>query len=389
MTTTSEFLGKPQPPRDGKGRYLVRSLDGSKLVPYTRATTIAETNSDRWNLELWAKRHVVSGLTIDRALVAEATGLEVKADRDKLNSIAERAMTASRAHERADAGTRMHLLAELSDAGQPLPADVTDIERADIDAYTRALREAGCELVPEMSEVVVIHDDLKIAGTLDRIIRRRDGRLQVLDLKTGDSVEYAIREIAVQMAIYAYATNIYRWEDETRLPMPGDLDTMGGLIAWCPLGRGKCELIAVDLMAGWRGVELALQVRKWRSQKMAQLAQTLYAAEVQEVQEVEPVEIDTGLLAHLRRRAARLKMKYPEAANELVGRWPLGVPSLKSEGPFTAEQLEELLKAMQRVEASHSVPFGETWPPPPLRPVSSRPTMTEEQTAKAISALVD
>ena len=386
MSTTSDFLGKPQPPRDGKGRYLVRSVDGSKLDSYTRATTVAETNSDRWNLELWAKRHVVSGLTIDRALVAEATGLEVKADRDKLNSIAERAMTASRAHERADAGTRMHLLAELSDAGQPLPADVTDIELDDIDAYTRALREAGCELVLEMSEVVVIHDDLKIAGTLDRIVRRPDGRLQVLDLKTGDSVEYAIREIAVQMAIYAYATNIYCWEDETRLPMPSDLDTTEALIAWCPLGQAKCEIIAVDLMAGWRGVELALQVRKWRSQKMAHLAQTLYAAEVQEV---EPVEIDTGLLAHLRRRAARLKMKYPEAANELVKHWPLGVPPLKSEEPFTTEQLEELLKAMQRVEASHSVPFGETWPPPPLRPVSSRPTMTEEQTAKAISALVD
>ena len=381
----SDFLATPQPPRDRYGRYLVRSPDGEQLLSYTRATTVAETLSDRWNLELWAKRNVVAGMAIDPALVEAAKGLDVKADKDALNDIAAKAQTLARAHDRADAGTRMHALAEIADLGLGLPEDMTLAETEDLLAYLSAMKAAGITVVPDMAERVVIHDDLRIAGTLDRIVDRGDGRLQVLDLKTGSSVHYAIREIAVQLAIYAYATHFYDWTNETRSPMPADLDTTEALVAWLPLGEGRCEIIAVDLKAGWRGLELALAAREWRKLKMSDITTDLGVAPpspepIQEGGDTERLE----LLAHLRRRCKRLSTEFPEVAKHLAWTWPVGAPSLKGKDQ-TMEELLPILAAVQAVESAHVVPFGEVWG----KPARKAPEMSAKETARAISARVD
>ena len=375
----SDFLATPQPPRDSYGRYLVRSLDGSKLLSYTRATTVAETLSDRWNLELWAKRNVVAGLAIDPTLVEEAKGLDVKEHKEELNDIAARAQTLARAHDRAEAGTRMHALAELADLGKPLPDDVTPAEQTDLVAYTAAMKAAGLTVVADMAERVVIHDDLLIAGTLDRIVARGDGRLQVLDLKTGSSVELAIREIAVQLAIYAYATHLYDWATETRSPMPDDLDTTEALVAWLPLGEGRCEIIAVNLMDGFHGLQLAMAVRAWRKLKMGYLTTEVVGVAAPE-NDTERLE----LLAHLRRRCKRLSTEFPQAAEHLAKTWPVGAPALLGKDQ-TMEDLLSILAAVQAVESAHVVPFGETWG----KPARKAPKMSAKETARAISHRVD
>jgi hypothetical protein len=40
-----------------------------------------------------------------------------------------------------------------------------------------------------------------------------------------------------------------------------------GIIAHLPAGSAKCELIEVDLVAGWEAVQLAKEVRQWRNRK--------------------------------------------------------------------------------------------------------------------------
>ncbi len=52
-----------EPKRDRYGRYVIIPATGGKAKSYTRATTIAETLDDRYNLELWKMRQVAGMMT--------------------------------------------------------------------------------------------------------------------------------------------------------------------------------------------------------------------------------------------------------------------------------------------------------------------------------------
>jgi hypothetical protein len=113
-------------------------------------------------------------------------------------------------------------------------------------------------------EQMVVLDDHKVAGTPDRIgTLGAQRRAQVYDLKTG-SIDYSMNSIAVQMAIYAHANNVYIAGD--RLPMP-EVNTQRAVIIHLPVGQGTCSLVEVDIAAGWEAFQLAMDVRRWRSRK--------------------------------------------------------------------------------------------------------------------------
>jgi len=54
---------------------------------------------------------------------------------------------------------------------------------------------------------------------------------------------------------------------DTHERTPHNADKTIGIIAHLPAGSGTCELIEVDLVAGWDAVQLAKEVREWRSRK--------------------------------------------------------------------------------------------------------------------------
>ena len=85
----------------------------------------------------------------------------------------------------------------------------------------------------------------------------------IFDLKTG-SIDYGIGKIAMQLAVYAHSA-IYNVDTHERTAHNADKTI--GIIAHLPAGSGTCELIEVDLVAGWDAVQLAKEVREWRTRK--------------------------------------------------------------------------------------------------------------------------
>ena len=111
-------------------------------------------------------------------------------------------------------------------------------------------------------EQFCVYDKDKIAGTPDRIVEYKGERF-VADLKTG-RIDHP-HNIAMQLAIYAHGLP-YDPATATRGTW-GDVNQEKAIIVHLPAGTGNCKLVFVDIKEGWKGVQFALRVRKWRDQK--------------------------------------------------------------------------------------------------------------------------
>lgn len=241
-------------PRDRWGRPQVQPPDGGKLVPYRRCTSFIDVLDSRYNLELWKQRQVAAGLAQRPDLVLKAASGHD--DKDLLNKVCQEASEAAGSSVKSTTGTAVHKLTEQVDRGEKavIPPDA----QADIDAYRATTQGLGVELV----EAFVVHDDLQVGGTFDRVVTR-GGRRYVADVKTG-RIDYGASKIAMQLAIYARSQQY--WPD-TGIRVPLDVDTSRGLIIHLPAGSGECTLHWADLDAGWDGVQIARQVWQWRARK--------------------------------------------------------------------------------------------------------------------------
>ena len=257
----------------------------TKPISWTRATTVASTLEDRFGLERWAKRNVVLGIAARPDLYALATSAKPE-DKDLLHQIVDDAEAAAKARSGANLGNALHRITARIDTGEEL--DVAAAWKPDIDAYCQTLADSAIEIHTEYVERVVINKDYKIAGTLDRLITHR-GTTYVADLKTGSSaLDYGATDIAVQLAIYANATHMWkgsaefadknrdRWgryllpdpdeEPDAYDPMP-EVDKSRALVIHLPVEEATCNLYWIDIQSGLEGVRTALWVRDWRKRK--------------------------------------------------------------------------------------------------------------------------
>lgn len=203
---------------------------------------------------------VAKGLALrkDLYLAATATSLENKF---KLGQIADQAMEAAGASEKAAIGTELHALTELVDRGEDLPV-LPDEHQASLDAY----REIACRFEMVAAERFMVCDELQAAGTPDRLVRSLfDHRpdVQVYDVKTNSS-SYYLSKYAVQLALYAHSEF---YDPATDIRTPVSIDQNTAWIAWMPQGEGRAELFLVDISAGWEAALLAADVRKWQKKK--------------------------------------------------------------------------------------------------------------------------
>lgn len=245
-------------PRDRWGRPMVVPPDGKKPVAYTRCTTFVGCLEDTYNLSLWQQRMVALGLA-DRPDLMLAVAAH-RDDKRRMNELIDQAREAATANAAATTGTALHTLTERVDRNEPLgviPAAYT----ADLTAY----RDATSALTVEAIEQFRVQDDLRIGGTTDRIFQYQS-RYYIGDVKTG-SVEWGMGKIAMQLGTYANSTP-YSWTTKQRTPDPWPIDLDHGIVIHLPAGQGKCELLWVDIAAGWKAVtELAAPVRAWRARK--------------------------------------------------------------------------------------------------------------------------
>ena len=260
-------LNQPQQEtrRDRWGRYQVLPPRGGKLVGYTRATTIAKILDDSSSLMAWNSRMTAIGLGLRPDLVA-LVATTPQDDKKTLDSLVKRASEAGGATVRRDLGTAVHGLLErrLKDPSFIAP----DPYQADIEAILSALADAGLSFVDGMTERIVVNDEIEVAGTFDLLLTDGEETF-VSDLKTGSSVKYGGLGFAIQLSIYANASNLYTQgaakdgSEDIREPMP-NVSKSAGIVIHCQPGSGLAELHWLDLEAGTEALHTALEVRRLR-----------------------------------------------------------------------------------------------------------------------------
>ncbi len=275
---------------------------------WTRATTMAETISDLFSLNLWRLRMATIGYVRYPHLLEDLRELEYldpKEHKDRLNDVAGKAQWLAGSKVSANWGTKMHTQVEGWSRGEISIEEADPAYRKELAVYVAAMEEWDLSPVPDLIERRVSLPIYNLAGTLDQAVKvhrsrtiRFSGRTTRLvsgqhiigDVKSGKSLDLAEGEISIQMAIYAHALKEGRvlvwnpdghdpkydtpgaWEWE-QIGIPTDsIRTDVGVVMHMPVDRPEgveahCTLSWVDLEAGWNAVQLCDQVRDWRRTK--------------------------------------------------------------------------------------------------------------------------
>lgn len=342
-TALNEVYGRPEPPRDRWGRYLIIPDGAKKEEGHTRATTVAGALESRYALERYGKRQVLLGAA-GRPDVITRVQSASPADKQLLDQLVETCEAAAQNDAKANIGSALHAACETVDLGGP--HGLTTPYDLDIAAWQKTIEAAGITMQRDLIEVITVLPDHKVAGTIDRIIEF--GNYQyILDIKTG-GVDYGWCKNSVQMAIYAHGQTIYDPATKKHRPMP-QVEQDLALIAHLPAGQGRCDLYWVDIAAGWEAFQHSMWARDW--QRRDDLHQHWAPGESSEALGVRRI----GLAARVQALAF-----YPGALDRLAASWPAGVPTLKvSNGHrHTSVEFDLIDAVLIAVEREFQAPFG-------------------------------
>lgn len=267
--------------------------EGGKRVAYTRVSTAAKWTESKEGLLNWKASMAMVGMAKSKSLQARVASIVAKTQDDAyrenkvaLKELVETATTVAMAQGRADWGTSFHEMSDLLDSGELDWGYVPDKLKGPLEAY----RETMSAVKVLDSEVFVTVDhsigrkQLRLAGSLDRIIDHPTLGPVVADVKTGtDEPRYPLG-VMTQVAIYARGKR-YR-DDEFpgtpaftdglpnsdgtawRKPLWDKINRDIGVLIHCPLdkvdGKYVCNLYQLDLKAGWENVLIGHQVQEIR-----------------------------------------------------------------------------------------------------------------------------
>lgn len=265
MNDTSSFFGRGQQAsadvsRDQWGRYLLPDSDGRE-TGWTRATTFASTLAEQHGLSLWHQRQAVWGLARRPDLIETLATISGPEDKRAIGSVVDEAHIAAGTQAKANRGTALHKACELADTGNAVP----EMFHRDVAAYRNKLGSAGLSVLGDLVEKVIVVPEYLVAGTPDRYVRCPDGKVRVLDIKTGN-LDYAALEFAVQLALYAHAKAWRDYSSNTYQPLP-EIEKDYAIIAHIRPDSGVCELYRVNITAGWAFARLCAEVRDARKHK--------------------------------------------------------------------------------------------------------------------------
>lgn len=242
---------------------------------FTRASSLAKVLEDQGGLIQWKAKMAAKGIADSDQLRALAATTPI--DDYRWRDIVDRACEQAGASNAADMGTSIHTATEEWDLHDQRPDGPPEV-LADAEAYRQVCKENG--LKPLAAEVFVANDELKTAGSFDRIVQGPDGVSRILDIKTIGSKKDAEAAAkwtgvawAIQIATYANAkpydgeAGYIEWE-ELGLEPPAR-SGLNAYVAAIPRGTGKCFLIDIDLDEGLRLAQLAVDVKAARRAKPA------------------------------------------------------------------------------------------------------------------------
>jgi hypothetical protein len=272
MTDSAGFFGDDPPASaqtyDRYNRYLL-DVDGTGRTAFTRATTLAKTLDDEYHLGEWKARCIARGVALRDDLRARAAATPVN-DKRVWSEIIKEAEVINGGGVKRNLGSAFHEFHERAPkmSGAEFQAQPLEI-KATYAKYHAALQQCG--IVEIMTEVTVANTKIGTAGKVDGIARLKDGRLVIIDRKSGRITEYP-HSAAVQLAIYANADVIITYDENgaaVRHPMP-DVDKHTAIVIDVTIGDENTANVAVyelDIWSGWAAALLAANVRRWRNRR--------------------------------------------------------------------------------------------------------------------------
>lgn len=369
--------------RDRWGRYLIVPSSGGKPVGYTRATTVAKTLDNGGGLALWKAAMAAVGVIKRRGLRARLEALlalygdpwyHSETSKAECKALMEECATAGGANDRAEIGTALHTISALFDAGRP-PEHLTEETERDITAYIHGRAAAHVDILADMIELTVVLDEWQVAGTFDRLATVPGYQLPwIADLKTGANLSYSWQSIAVQLACYAHANNIYRQgpakdgSQDQRLAMP-EVDQRHGLVFWLHAGTAQLEMHVVDLEQGWEAFQHSMWARGWHNAKVSTpLAEAKPTDDLVPLLEASVAAVTQETFSENEKVSSRrdwlqgrinVAGRHPAARLDLGRDWPAGLPTLRASLDHTPAQLDTIEALLDTIERRHELP----WPP--------------------------
>jgi hypothetical protein len=254
-------------PRDRWGRYLLPGEDGDN-VGWTRATTFAATLAEAHGLRIYEQRQVVLGMGRRPDLVTLASTIAGPEDKKALGAIVDSAHEAAGTQAKANRGTAIHAAIQRVEQAPDFFAAIEQVPeelRRDVRSYFDAVDQAQLRILPNLVERVVIVPQYRVAGTPDNYMLCPDGKIRVLDKKTGN-LDYASIEFAVQLALYANAKALRNYGTNSYEPLP-EVATDYAIIAHVVPGTGRTELMRVNIAWGWAWARTCAEVMDIRKTK--------------------------------------------------------------------------------------------------------------------------
>lgn len=399
--------------RDRWQRPLITPPDGGKPIPYDRFSSHGQRLEDRFNLEAWKLRTAAIGIAQRPDLYAQVAACPAD-DKKRLDMLLKQALEAGGSTIGAGLGTALHEFTQRVDDGSITVDDVPSPWNLDIAAYRAALDEYGLTIIPELIECTLVNDELRLAGTADRFYRDTDGKILLADIKTGKSIGDNPLAYIVQAAAYANSV-LYNVETGERTPIDG-LVTDVALLVHVPAGQARCDIYAIDAVAGYEAAKTATDVKRWQRTKglIAPLSTPAHGSNgveqtdkstveptpevpvplsvdqaIETIKEVFPGAIvlaDEARTTWVFERTKTLIRHSTTAAEALARRWPENVPTFKTTLNFSDEQLDAIIGVLDQIEAEHGVPFGALDPTITPQPVANVETIVN---ARPVATVVD
>lgn len=376
--------------RDRWGRPLVVPADGGEPQPYSRVSSYGQVLENQTGLTKWKQRMVVLG-ALDRGdLLSLASA--ARGDDRKLDQIVQQMLDAGGASKAANTGTAIHDILAQVDAGTLDSGDIPDQFLGPVGAWHDLLADLGWEPVADLIEAQVVNDRYLAAGSLDNICRTGDGRLVVVDKKTGKKIGKRPLAYMVQLAIYA-TSDLYDVETGQRATL--DVDRSVAYIAHIPAAGGPPAMYEIDVADGLALADLAAQIKQAEKQgdPLRQVAGQTKPASKTAGKKTAPVAPDRR--QWLADRIATI-LTVDNGPQMLAAHWPADLPRLSSDHRHTDADYDQIAAVLTWVEAAVEAPFAPADPATvdkpkptkaPVPAVRDRPVEGKMADPQAIEAL--
>lgn len=293
-TPTMHYPLPPEPPRfqptwNRYRQYQLPSPTTGRPTAFARASTVAKVMDDRYNLELWIQRKLVSATLeakervrairaslhtytptdAERELDALVSALDATPPTDqKYNAILDQIDNLAGGKDAQELGTAVHAWLEAVDIGQVRPCDVPEQFQPYLTAYRAQLTRHGLEPVAAYVERIVLNDQgaETVVGTIDRIYRIvATGELVMGDLKTSKSLEYSWLEYGIQVGgVYAGATLMLKADGSGWELMPTVRDDFAVLVHVPSDQPERASVVTFDIGFCEEAYHHAIRVRDLR-----------------------------------------------------------------------------------------------------------------------------